>query len=229
MADYTRTGLARYGTPTELQDTKQDLTLSKDRAFSFTIDRGNNEEQMNIKESGKALSRQINEVVTPEIDTYRLSVWAAATTTQTTGTAVAVTSANAYQLLLTANEKLDEALVPQEGRICYCTPKYINLLKMDANFVKASDIAQNMLIKGQVGEVDGVAIVKVPTVRMPAKTPFILIKPSCSASPLKLESYKIHKDPPGISGWLVEGRVIYDTFVFSTQGAAICKHTEPTT
>ena len=227
MTDYTRSGLSRYGEPTELEDTKQDLTLSKDRSFTFTIDRGNNDEQMNIKESGKALSRQINEVVTPEIDAYRLSVWAGATTTQTTGTATTVTTANAYTLLLTANEKLDEAQVPQEGRICYATPKYINLLKQDPNFVKASDVAQNMLIKGQIGEVDGIPIVKVPTLRMPSKTPFILIKPSCSISPLKLEAYKIHKDPPGINGWLIEGRVIYDTFVFTTQGQAIVKHTEP--
>jgi len=29
-----------------------------------------------------------------------------------------------------------------------------------------------------------------------------------------------------INGWLIEGRVIYDTFVFDTQAQAICKHTE---
>ena len=197
MKDYTRTGMSRYGTPEELQDTKQDMTLTKDRSFTFTIDRGNNDEQMNIKESGKALSRQINEVVTPEIDTYRLSVWSAKPGILTTGEAVAVTKDNAYTLLLTANEKLDEANVPTEGRIVYASPKYINLLKQDPNFIKASDVAQNMLIKGQVGEVDGVAIIKVPSTRMPSKTPFIMIKPSCSTSPLKLESYKIHKDPPG--------------------------------
>lgn len=226
MADYTRTGNSRYGTPTELQDTKQDMTITKDRAFTFTIDRGNNDEQLNIKEAGKCLSRQINEVVVPEVDTYRLAVWCAATNTQTTGTATTLTTANAYTFFLTAQEKLDNELVPQEGRICYATPKYINLLKLDPNFVKASDVAQNMLIKGQVGEVDGIPIIKVPATRMPLKTPFVLIKPSCSVSPMKLESYKIHKDPPGINGWLVEGRIIYDTFVFDTQGKAICKHLE---
>ena len=42
MGDYTRSGSNRYGTPTELQDTKQDLTVTKDRAFSITIDKGNN-------------------------------------------------------------------------------------------------------------------------------------------------------------------------------------------
>ena len=46
MNDYTRTGTSRYGTPEELQNTKQDLTLTKDRSFSFTIDKGNLTESM---------------------------------------------------------------------------------------------------------------------------------------------------------------------------------------
>lgn len=224
MGDYTRTGKDRYGAPTELEDTKQDLTITKDRSFSITIDKGNNSEQMGIKEAGKVLARQIDEVITPEIDTYRLNVWATATNTQTTGEAATVDKTNAYTLLLTAQEKLDEALVPAEGRLLYCTPAYYNLLKLDPNFIKASDIAQNMLIKGQVGEIDGVAVIKVPTTKMPAKTPFILIHPSCSCSPMKLEDYKTHDNPPGINGKLIEGRVIYDCFVFDTKGKAICKH-----
>ena len=28
--------------------------------------------------------------------------------------------------------------------------------------------------------------------------------------PVKLDEYKIHQDPPGISGELVEGRIVYD-------------------
>lgn len=226
MGDYARTGSTRYGVAAELQNTKQDLALSKDRAFTFTIDKGNLTETMGVMEAGKALARQIKEVVTPEIDTYRLAAWGAATNTQTTGVAAAITASNAYTKLLDAQEKLDNELVPQEGRIAYCKPSYIKFLKLDPNFVKASDIAQNMLIKNQVGEVDGVAIVKVPSTRMPLNTAFILIHPSCSCSPMKLEDYKIHDNPPGISGKLVEGRVIYDCFVFNEIGKAICKHME---
>lgn len=223
LGDYTRTGTSRYGTPTELQDTKQDLTLSKDRSFSITVDKGNNSEQMMIKEAGKVLARQIDEVIRPEIDTYRLATWAAKTGVQSVVQAT-LTASNVYTTFLAAQEKLDEENVPTEGRIFYCTPSTYNLLKLDANFVKASDIAQKMLINGQVGEVDGVAIVKVPTAKMPLNTKFILIHPSCSCSPLKLEEYKTHDNPPGINGQLIEGRVIYDCFVFDTKVKAICKH-----
>jgi hypothetical protein len=65
MGDYARTGSSRYGTPSELQDTLQEMLLAKDRAFTFTIDKGNEMEQMGAKEAGKALRRQIDEVVIP--------------------------------------------------------------------------------------------------------------------------------------------------------------------
>lgn len=224
MNDYSRTGNTRYGTAAELQNTLQNLTLTKDRSFTFTIDKGNLTETQGVMEAGKALARQIREVVTPEVDTYRLATWGAATGTRTTGTAVALSASNAYVKFLAAQELLDNSLVPAEGRVCYATPATINFLKQDPNFVKASDMAQEMLIKGQVGEVDGVAIVKVPTSKMPTSTGFILIHPSCSASPMKLTDYKIHDNPPGISGKLVEGRVIYDCFVLDSLNTAIVKH-----
>lgn len=227
LVDYTRSGTSRYGSPVEVQDTKQDMTLSKDRSFSLTIDAGNEGETMNTKKAGQVLARQNDEVLTPELDTYRLSVWASKAGISTTGAAAAVTKDNAYGLLLTAQEKLDEALVPEEGRILYCTPAFINLIKQAQGFVLASDIAQNKLIKNQFGEIDGVAVVKVPTTRMPAKTPFLLIHPSCSCSPMKLKDCKIHTNPPGINGTLIEGRYIYDCFVFDTLVGAICKHMIP--
>jgi hypothetical protein len=65
MNDYQRTGLARYGTADELQDTIQTMTLTKDRSFTFTIDRGNHIEQQMVKNAGKALARQIDEVIVP--------------------------------------------------------------------------------------------------------------------------------------------------------------------
>ena len=109
LNDYTRSGLSRYGSPTELQDTKQDLTLTKDRAFTFTIDKGNNDEQMGIKDAGKALSRQINEVIIPEVDKYRLSVMAAAATTAGGASAAQVIDdTNAYNALLLAGEYMSD-------------------------------------------------------------------------------------------------------------------------
>ena len=42
-----------------------------------------------------------------------------------------------------------------------------------------------------------------------------------TVAPVKLEEYKTHADPPGISGTLVEGRVAYDAFILENKANAI--------
>jgi N4-gp56 family major capsid protein len=218
MGNYARTGANRYGTPAELDDTVANYTLTQDRAFTFSIDKGNREDSQMVREAGKALARQNDEVVVPEIDVYRLSKFAAAATANGgRPTAVNLTTSNAYSSFLQATAYLDDNKVPQEGRIAFVTPKFYNLLKQDPTFLKASDLGQKMLINGQVGEVDGVAIVKAPTSYFPAKTPFIVTHKSVMCAPKKLQEYKIHENPPGINGNLVEGRVYYDAFVLDAK------------
>ena len=67
MNDYTRTGTSRYGTPTEMEDIVQELTLTQDKSFSLTIDKGNNQDQSGIKEAGRMLSLQIAERAVPRL------------------------------------------------------------------------------------------------------------------------------------------------------------------
>ena len=40
MGDYTRSGSSRYGTPADLTRNVQSLTVNRDRAFTFIIDKG---------------------------------------------------------------------------------------------------------------------------------------------------------------------------------------------
>lgn len=227
MNDYTRSGASRYGTPAEIEDTIQEMVVAKDRSFTGTVDKMNLDETGYIKEMGKISKRQTDEVITPELDKYRLNAWASATGTRTTGAAVALSRTNIYDKFTDAQMMLDDSLVPEEGRVCFITPKALKEFKLDTNFVKATEIAQNMLIKGQVGEVDGVKIIKVPSSRMPLKTPMLIMHPSCSCSPVKLNDLKMHDNPPGISGKLIEGRIVYDCFVFDSKANAIIKHMEP--
>ena len=43
MNDYQRSGLSRYGTPTDLARNVQTLKVRKDRCFTFIIDKGSND------------------------------------------------------------------------------------------------------------------------------------------------------------------------------------------
>lgn len=221
MSNYTRSGANRYGTPAELEDTVQELTMAQDRSFTFTIDKGNDADQMGVKDAAKALARQIDEVIVPEIDVYRLSVMASAATAST---AAAITNENAYSAFLDGVNALTDAKVPLGGRVAFVSPAFYKAIRLDASFIQASDLAQNMLVKGQVGEIDGVKLILAPTSYMPANTAFIITHASATVAPVKLSDYKIHDNPPGVNGWLVEGRVYYDAFVLTNKAGAVYKH-----
>ena len=218
MNNYTRTGANRYGTPAELQDTKQAMTLTRDRSFTQTIDKGNDVDQLGIKSAARALRRQIDEVVIPELDVYRISVVAAAA--GATDSTVA-TAANAYSLFLKGQEALGNAKVPTVGRVAYMTYAYYNLLKLDSAFIKQGDMSQEMLRVGMMGTVDGVPLIPVPASYLPANQQFLIWHPQVAVAPVKLSELHIHVDPPGISGVLIEGRFYYDCFVLTNKTAAI--------
>lgn len=215
MNDYTRSGTNRYGTPEELPDDVQELTLSQDRSFTFTIDKGNKiDTPEGVRAAAKALRRQVDLVIQPEVDKYRFTEIAKNAGHKFYAT-TAVTASTAYAAFLEANEAIDEADIPSTGRVCNCSPVFLNLIKQDPNFIKSGDLSQNMLVRGQVGEIDGVAIVKVASNRLPAGLLFEITHKAACTAPVKLEEYKIHEDPPGISGQLCEGRIYYDAFILN--------------
>jgi hypothetical protein len=226
MSTYTRSGTSRYGTVTELGNTKQDLTLARDRSFTFSIDQGNFTETQMVMRAGEALARELDEVCMPEIDVYRLAAWG--TVAGTTGknavvAAAATTATNAYSNFLALNSSLSDDLVPTTGRIAFLTNQYYAFLKQ-SNFVVAAGSAYSDRKSGSLGQVDGVEIVIVPSSYMPTATDLILVHPSATVSPRKIEDFKTHDNPPGINGKLVEGRLIYDTFVLNNKNKAVATH-----
>ncbi len=84
-----------------------------------------------------------------------------------------------------------------------------------------TDIGADMRLRGVIANLDGMAVIRVPASRLPGDFGFMIVHPSATVAPTKLESYKIHQDPPGISGSLVEGRIAYDAFVLENKSNAI--------
>ena len=75
--DYTRDGMSRYGAVTEMQDVVQELKMTQDKAFTLTIDKGNNLDQNMTKKAADMLRLQLNEQSTPAADKYALRRFAA--------------------------------------------------------------------------------------------------------------------------------------------------------
>jgi hypothetical protein len=177
-----------------------------------------------VSDAGQALARQLREVVVPEFDCYCFAEMAAAAQAAGGYATDAVSKSNAYEMFLKGMEYLGDHNVPDAGRVAFCTYKFANYMMQDPAFVKYSDKSQEMVIKGILGEIDGCKIVKVPSSRLPAGAAFLIAHSEAACGPKQLEDYRIHDDPPGISGWLVEGRTIYDCFVLNEKRNALYYH-----
>lgn len=217
MNNYTSTGTSRYGSPSELGTGKQTVVLGQDRSFTYTIDRKNADDQMGVLEAGSSLRRQIDEVVIPERDTYNIAVMIG-NTGYIDGTAI--TKSNAYEMFLSARRNIRKNKVPINGLIAFVSTNFYKLIKLDTAFVKASDLGQEMLINGQVGRIDNIAIIEVPESYL-SGAEFVIAHPIATSAPEKLTEYKTNDNAPGISGTLVEGRLRYDAFVRKNKKGAI--------
>ena len=230
MGDYGRSGASegnwsRYGKVQGLDATTEEFTLSKDRSFTFAIDKLDRDETGGALESASALARQVREVVIPEVDTYVYGVMTAGAGHKPA--ALALTSENIYTAITNANTALDDADVPETGRVLVVTPEVYLLMKRCKDITMETDIGNDMRLKGVIANLDGAAVVKVPKNRLPEDFGFMVAHPVARVAPTKLEDYKVHQDPPGISGDLVEGRICYDAFVLNNKKKAIYYQAQP--
>ena len=223
MNDYdregTNEGTSRYGTVASLNATTEEFTLSKDRSFTFAIDKMDNDETAQQLAGASALARQQREVIIPEVDTYVFNKMC--TGAGNTPSAIELTETNIYDEILKASEALDNAEAPDTGRVLIVTPTTYKLLKQCPDITLDSDVAQEQRLQGVIAMVDGLSVVKVPAKRLPAQFGFMVCHKVATVAPVKLEDYKVHSDPPGISGDLVEGRIVYDAFDLENKKNAI--------
>lgn len=230
MNDYGRTGAtgnnwSRYGAVESLDATTERKELTQDRSFTFAIDALDTEETEGQLEAASALARQVREVIIPEVDTYTLGVMC-----ENAGIkpdAIELTSTNIFDEIFAAGSKMDEAEVPDTERILLVTPETILKMKQSKDASGRYQEMTNAVLDeakrklGFIGYLDGMDVLKVPASRLPENFGFMVVHPCATVAPTKLESFKTHDNPPGISGALVEGRIVYDAFVLDNKAKAI--------
>ena len=232
MNDYKRNGpvpdgqWSRFGPIADLDATTEEMTLNKDRSFTFAIDKLDTDETAQQLAGASALARQNREVVIPEVDSYTYGVMAANAGHKPA--AISLSAETIFGEITKASLALDDAEVPETGRIIVVTPDTYLLMKQSKDIFLETDIAEDMRLKGVIARLDGAKIVKVPANRLPAGFGFMIAHPVATVAPTKLEDYRIHQDPPGISGALVEGRICYDAFVLDNKVKAIYYQAQPT-
>lgn len=185
--DHTRTPGFNAGT---LSNDWEPKKLSHDRDVEFFID------PMDIDETNLTLSVANiqntfeTEQAIPEKDCYRFSKLYSELNTHKAGNInkTAITAANFLDVFDDLMEAMDEAGVPEEGRILYLTPKMMKIAKKADGIQRTIDVSgSSNVVNRKVHSLDDVILKSVPSARMKTAYDFTEgCKPAGSAKQINL-------------------------------------------
>ena len=213
--DKLRTSGSRFGTMTEVGDTMQELTVSDDKAFNGSIDRGHNDSQAMIKSASSVLRRTTDEVLIPYVDKYRLGKLADGAGIK--DYEVELTAENVVQKIFEAGVKMSNAMVPKRDRVLFMGETEAMKLKLAASLAGLETVGAQALVNGAVGVIDSTQVRVVPDDYMPEDVAFMIVKTGCACAPKKIETYRIIEDDKDVDGAVVQGRFLHDCFVLKTR------------
>lgn len=227
--DHTRTPGFNSGALSNDWEAKK---LEHDRDIELFID------PMDIDETNLTLSVANiqntfeTEHAIPEKDCYRFSkLYSELTTYKGKIDKTTLTPANILDVFDTLMTEMDEASVPEEGRMLYVTPTVKKILKTAEGISRSIDVSSQSGIDRRVHSLDNVAIKSVPSARMktlynftngcvPAEGAgqinFILIHPSCVVCRDKYSYIKLFTpgtDSRTADGYLYQNRCYGDLFL----------------
>lgn len=208
--DYTRSGVSRYGTPADLQDTVQEIKIKQDKAFAMVIDKGDNTQQGMLKKAGEALKAEIAEQMVPLMDKYALLSYARGAGTKITKY-TSLSKSNILEALTDIETAFSDAFIPMENRYVFLSNASVALFRQ--SLTNCDGITDRILMKGIVGDFGSLHIVGIPASWLPSNTLAVAFQQKSVVFPEQISDAKVHQDPPGISGNLMEGRYLYDAAV----------------
>lgn len=244
---------ARYGYTYEVADTVQTLALAQDKAVSLSVDKGNNTEQMLIKNAGKVMNLEMREQFIPLFDMYCLARWSGqyGTSATTPSWASLVSAVNDGTSAFTKSNIVDKISAgittirnnktTVDDAYCYIGETNYARLLLAQEFINYNNpaFAKEHLERGVMGKLRGLQIVPVPDeylkksvivsgVTTAVNNPFLnedlhfmIVKRSSVLAPTKIKDMKVHSDPVGISGALLEIRWLFDAFVLDTKAKGV--------
>lgn len=240
MVDYNRDEIT--GTQRKVNNDWETKVLEHDRQWKTLID------TMDIDETNMAVSianftRVFNdEHKIPEMDKYMASkLYAEFTTFGGVPISTALTITNVLTIFDDLLTEMDDAEVPEEGRILYVTPEVRKLLKQAEQIVRQIPVSNNNgNIDRVVRSLDDVKLVSVPSARMKTAYNFtegavpavgadqinmILIHPQAVISPQKYEIASLAQ-PSAITDlkYLWNERKYWDVFLFERKVPGVKMH-----
>jgi len=231
LQDYDRTkGVgtgSRYGDTKEVGNDEQTFTMSQDKSLSLSVDKGNNMEVMDKHKAGAIMKAEREEHIIPEVDTYRLKKWAADAGIHEELTAEPTTDTIIGYIIKARNKQRDKGV---KGDVSLLIPyEYLDTLQLAKQWINLDSLGGKTLPKGTVGQISGMNVLPMSNDRMPAGVAFMILHKKSVISPMKIKDFKGHVDPPGLSGDLIEFRMIYDAFVLGKKADGVLVASNPGT
>lgn len=211
--DYNRTASSnRFGTPAELGDTTQTLTMTQDKSFIFAIDAGNASDQQYIKKVNDIITTAWDEQCVPLVDMYRFGVWCnGAGLGEVNSTAL--TNTTILRAIMTASKDMNNKLVPKKNRVLYVSETVYIEAKLATSVLFSEKLTEDAIRQGIVGYLDGMGVIPVPDSYLPAGVNFFIKYKDSTVDPMKLKHLSVYKDPQDIDGELGRCRFYFDSFV----------------
>ncbi|MBR3867053.1 MAG: hypothetical protein IKM54_04570, partial [Butyricicoccus sp.] len=203
----------------DIQDTVDEYTMTQDKAFTGIVDKGDESDQTISNKAGQWLKAQLRQKSTPAADKYAFNKMV------TEGTALEIDAAPTKDTVIAmfakARTAFTNSLVPDEGRVAFVPATVFAMLALCPEFISLEKLGTPAIGRGHVGQVLGFNIIEVPDTYIPSGVHSIFTIESAACMPYKIAETKIHRDPPGISGALIEGRHYYDFFVLAEKKEAM--------
>lgn len=226
LNDYDPNATAnRFGTPSEVDDELNTYTLTKKRSFTKTFDVTNVQDQLFVKKANSYLKQMWDERYIPEIDKYRLSVWANGAGLGKVN-ATQLTSGTVIKAILAAHAAMDDADVPAENRVTFIRSDIAMECKLATELASNQNWTDKTIVKGKIAEINGSPVVSVSKSRMPEGVEFMIKYKQASADPMKLRMLRANDSAPGYAGTLMEGLCRYDSFVLAQKADGIYVYAE---
>lgn len=172
-----------------------------------------------MKKAGAVMKAEREEEIVPFVDKYRLSKWAAGAGTIYEFDA-APSKTNIVEAIMDAKSAALDKGVPDKLTLRIAR-KYIKFLKLSPEWVGLDSLGGKSLPKGTIGEFDGMPVKEVTSSKMPANVVFMITFKGSLISPMKIKDFKGHTDPPGLSGDLLEFRLLFDAFVLKNKADGV--------
>ena len=226
---YNRTGSSnRFGTPAELGDVTQTLTMGQDKSFTFIIDAGNASEQQYIKKVNDSVTTVWDEQCVPIVDSYRFQNWASGAGLGAVNS-TALTDKTVLTAIMTASAAMSNKLVPKKNRVLFISETVYISAKLAATVLYNEKLTDDAIRRGVVGYLDGMEVIPVPDSYLPTGVNFMIKYKDATVDPMKLKTLRVHKNPAGIDGDLGEGRFYFDSFVLDNKVNGIYVHAQTDT